>query len=101
MPLLCVMCGRDEESIAQLLLNCCSPRWIWNKVLGAFGLQVGMAMDIVSWFQNRGAARHSRIGKLIWNVLFHAVTWSLWLERNQRIFEEKRKPVDKILKYVF
>lgn len=53
MPLRTVMCVTEEESISHLFLNCRITKWLWNKVLGAFGLQVGDMMDTVSWFHNR------------------------------------------------
>lgn len=59
-----------------------------------------MAVDIVSWFHNRRATMYSSICKLIWRVLFHAITWSLWLETNQGI-EVKGKQVERILFDVF
>lgn len=28
-------------------------------------------------------------GRIIWKVLFHVLTWGIWLKRNQIIFEGK------------
>lgn len=100
MPLRCIMCGKEEESIPHLFLNCDTARWVWNKLLSGFGIQLVGNTDLESWFRGRVTGRRSRVGDLIWLVIFHAVTWCLWLERNQRIFEDKANNLGKILQNV-
>ncbi|KAL5729768.1 hypothetical protein ACHQM5_002670 [Ranunculus cassubicifolius] len=33
----------------------------------------------------------SEVGKLYWKSLTHAIWWSVWEERNRRIFENKKQ----------
>lgn len=33
---------------------------------------------------------------VLWRMIVHAVCWSLWLERNRIIFEEKEESLDEI-----
>lgn len=79
-----------------LFINWATTRTVWNKLLGGFGLQLQGNMNIENWVLTRSVGRKSRTGKLIWDVLVHTVAWVMWLERNQRIFEDKSKPIEKV-----
>lgn len=39
-----------------------------------------------------------RKGKILWNLLLPAICWSIWLERNQTMFEGCAEPVLNVVK---
>ena len=44
--------------------------------------------------------REKRI-KLLWSLVIYAILWTLWIERNQRIFEEKERSFAEIIDSVY
>ena len=83
----CCMCKRVGENMNHLLLHCIIARELWNMVLSLFGVFWVMPKDVVellaSWLGN---FRKHRNG-IIWNMVPHCLIWSIWRERNFRIFE--------------
>lgn len=53
--------------------------------------------QLEQWLVHKKKKRTSKIGDLIWQVLFHAITWAIWKERNLQIFEEKNHSLGQTL----
>ena len=80
------MCGKEEECVDHLLLNCDIVAKCWSFVqgkLGWFGPWSPSLKDFfISWL--RGGRRN--LFEYIWKVSPLIVIWEVWKERNRRIF---------------
>lgn len=103
-PNRCIMCGSNAESANHLLLHCLVASWIWNSMLCSFGLNWTFPSSVlVAWssWECDSLQNISPKGKLIWRSIPFAVFWSLWSERNLRIFEDVSSEPQKILDSVW
>lgn len=73
---LCVCCSLEEESSNHLFFNCSLSSRLWYS----------LPQDAVSHFKaHRGLVRKKKARK-VWQVFCYAVVWSIWLMRNNFIF---------------
>jgi hypothetical protein len=91
----CALCSQEVESISHLLLGCVYSREIWYKVLRRFGW-LAVVPTRSTWFAlwwtatRRGIAKPRRKA---FDSLAILVAWSIWLERNMRLFRRLSLPV--------
>jgi hypothetical protein len=92
----CCMCRCNGETAEHLLLHCPVAGGLWSWVLKAFGIHwviSGTVAELLfSWWN--GLGRHSSD---IWNLVPACLMWSIWKERNQRIFEDVFKADNQLL----
>lgn len=92
----CVMCNQEEETIQHLFFNCSTASRVWNDLAGCF---VGSRIEnrtIEDWITHRKAVSTTSIGRKVWKVLAHAITWGIWQERNRRLFEDQAQNRDQL-----
>ena len=92
----CCMCHCDGESVDHLLLHCKAAGALWNFVVRCFGLQwvfPNRVVDLLSGWWNLLGKHNSDI----WNLIPPCLLWTIWRERNRRIFEDKEKSQDQLL----
>ena len=77
----CCMCRANGESVDHLFLHCPVAAGLWN--FGVKWVISGRFRDLLFSWQN-WFGKHS----LIWNMVPACLLWTLWTERNRRIFEE-------------
>ena len=94
---LCALCGNGEETTNHLLVQCEFASVIWRKVLDWMGINFITPHNLVShfacWSSSSGSRRLFKAFCLIW----HAVIWSIWKERNARIFNHNLKRFDEVV----
>jgi hypothetical protein len=95
--LLCVLCDRHVESSTHLFLHCDVSALIWRGVLNWLEFNFITPPNIFNHFKCwNGEANSKRIKKGVW-LIWHATIWSIWRERNERIFNNQTKGVDEIV----
>ncbi len=81
------MCKNNWETGDHLLLHCELATELWGfvfKTFGIFWVILGSVVDLlVGWYNWFG--KHS---SETWNLVPLCLMWSLWQERNRRIFED-------------
>jgi hypothetical protein len=86
----CCMCKKGWETVDHLLIHCEVAAALWGFIFQRFGIQwvlPAKVMDLLfGWFN--GFGKHSSD---IWNLVPLCLMWSLWQERNSRVFEDKEK----------
>jgi hypothetical protein len=89
------MVGRPGD---HLLLHCEVATTLWGFVFQMFGIQWVLPAKVIEllfrWFN--GFGKHSSD---IWNLVLLCLMWSLWQERNSRIFEGKEKSLLHLQEY--
>ena len=90
------MCKRDGEMVDHLLIHCAAAQVLWNYVFQAFHIQWVISRSVVdllfgwwNWF----GRHHSHI----WNLVPLCLMWTVWCERNSRMFDDMKKSEDQLL----
>jgi hypothetical protein len=86
---LCALCGQESETTDHLLLNCVYSREVWHRLLRSVGFQAWAPQGhdtLAFWWQDRRANAPSHLHKSFDSALM-LVAWSLWKERNRRVFD--------------
>jgi hypothetical protein len=87
----CALCGQADETLDHLLAQCVVARETWFKVLRPLGWQQltpSPNVDMVEWWLRSRKV----VAKAHWKAfdsLVFLVVWSLWLECNSRVFNQK------------
>lgn len=52
-----------------------------------------MPQIIADCFLSSNGPLFGKMGEVLWRMIVQAVCWTIWLERNRRIFEDKEETV--------
>ncbi len=78
-----------------LLLHCNLASHLWRFILRFFGIQWVLAEKVVdSLFRWRNWFGKHMSG--VWNLVPLCLMWTIWKERNSRIFEDKASSMDQL-----
>lgn len=98
----CFMCKKNDESIDHLLSHCEVARELWAGVLSRAGLSWVMPMRVVDLLACWNSRHRSSQLAAAWRMISLCIMWCLWLERNERCFNDKEQTVEDIWKlFVF
>ncbi|XP_058216597.1 uncharacterized protein LOC131327443 [Rhododendron vialii] len=82
----CPFCALHVETPQHLLLHCRFAWVVWSGILEWWNLQWACPSAVAElalwWFGNR----FRNLEKATWEVCFYATLWSIWLTRNDYIF---------------
>ncbi|CAL1402815.1 unnamed protein product [Linum trigynum] len=85
----CVLCMKDEESVHHMLVECEYVRNIWSMIFCRRSGTPRWNGEIVQVIANWPSADGDEIEKWFDGCILHSIWWAVWLERNQRTFEDK------------
>ena len=86
-PQWCVLCKADGETGFHLMVSCHFARSLWDWAFSLFGCSWNPPSDMQGLFAPSFRWRLKRV-RTMWRGLRAAVCWTLWEERNSRIFSE-------------
>jgi len=96
-PSSCVLCGNGNETTTHLFLHCDVASLIWRKVFDWLGVNFIIPHNLFTHFVCWNAEVNSRwLRKPFW-LIWHATLWTIWKERNARIFTLKAKNYDEVV----
>lgn len=82
----CIFCNENEESVNHLFVHCKYSWKVWCFCLEWWGLvwvcPSSMSQVMEWWF----LSRKKDVKDGLWLALFYAVTWSIWMARNESLF---------------
>ncbi|CAN1238245.1 hypothetical protein LINGRAPRIM_LOCUS2066 [Linum grandiflorum] len=97
----CVLCRNSLELVDHILLHCQFSSLVWAKINSVLAIHGPLPSDtrglITAWKGMNCSSSFSSAMK----VILHAMSWSIWLERNARIFKDKDKSVCKVCCKIF
>ncbi|KAK9927793.1 hypothetical protein M0R45_024959 [Rubus argutus] len=89
-PNWCIMCKKEQETIDHVFLHCPVALSLWMKLFREVNISWIIPKQCFSLLcEKHKILRGGRKAKAVWGCLVLAVFWVIWLERNQRIFEDK------------
>jgi hypothetical protein len=93
----CVMCLGELESANHMFLHCQFAMKVWENVMRWLGFHFMIPPNLFILWENwdgvSGVKKMCNGFRMIW----HAVVWSLWRARNDRIFNNKIGEVDALV----
>eukprot|EP00253_Pinus_taeda_P006464 PITA_06464 len=95
-PSLCSLCNNNAETTVHLILECSFSRQIWSFFTHDLDPNFTIpcsTSELFSEWTNRfpGPPSKNLIIKTTWAVLPKIICWQLWIERNRRIFRNKKQ----------
>ncbi|XP_042965136.1 uncharacterized protein LOC122299173 [Carya illinoinensis] len=92
----CFMCKKAAESVDHLLIHCDVAKGLWDGVFGRSGLSWVMPNSVVEvlacWPTLLSCSQVAAVRKM--TPL--CIMWCMWLERNERCFNNREHNVDEI-----
>ena len=91
----CVFCNAENETVKHLFMNCAVINILWCTVLGWARLNHTMpraSSSLNRWWLNGEKRLHGNDRKKFL-AIFMLVTWTVWCERNKRVFDKVFKPI--------
>ena len=86
---LCTFCKVEYESIGHLFFACPFSWKIWTQWFSTWGLCYVVHTDPMAMFLAWQQAWLDTNGKEVWIMSFFAIIWSIWLCRNDMVFNGK------------
>ncbi|XP_056690417.1 uncharacterized protein [Spinacia oleracea] len=83
---ICVLCNSDIEDHNHLLLHCQFSNQLWTLWLDIWNLKWSLPLHIREAFDQWSTPHNSPFFKKVWLAAFFIITWTIWKERNSRIF---------------
>ncbi|KAL5720442.1 hypothetical protein ACHQM5_013110 [Ranunculus cassubicifolius] len=88
-PSRCCFCVNHIETVDHLFVSCPMIMEIWDFIFGVFGIIKPCEMSVASILAVEGDRYFSDKGRVYWEMIKHSAFWTIWKERNLRIFEEE------------
>jgi len=92
----CPICLVEAESVDHILLHCHKHWLIWSKIIKWWGLVWCCPKSFSDLWSQWTSMVHGHFQRKAWLMLFFSVAWSLWLLRNDLIFQQKTPDYDSI-----
>ncbi|KAG5541489.1 hypothetical protein RHGRI_021344 [Rhododendron griersonianum] len=96
----CPFCNLEEETPSHILIMCDVARRKWNGVLVWWKLVWVSPATVKNLFLFWNGFNFKNLEKACWQATFFATLWTLWLCRNDKVFNNKTWEVDDILDLV-
>ncbi|GLT96485.1 hypothetical protein SLE2022_141020 [Rubroshorea leprosula] len=80
-------CGKMKEDTNHLMLLCHQSYLVWLKCFGWWNIAYVLRYAYKEDLKQHAWATENQKG---WKVVWYAITWSLWLARNEVVFNGKQ-----------
>lgn len=99
---LCHFCGDAPESVNHLFIHYRLVWSIWCRVISWWNLKWVCPISVKSLFNWWQGWKFKKVKKVLWVLAYFAVLWSIWIFRNELIFQgvtPKWYHLEDIIKY--
>lgn len=91
---------QEGETINHLFIYSPYALEVWWFFLRLFGVFVVLPLEIMDLLRSCSAALFKKRGKVLWRDLPSVIIWSIWEERNLRIFQDKKRSVRQLIECI-
>ena len=92
----CPLCSISSESCENLLLHCDFSQHVWKWWMDLWQLKWVFPLSLREAFDQWVCPSKNPFFKKVWCAMFFIILWSLWKERNLRIFGDSKSTVKDI-----
>ena len=86
----CTFCESQPETLDHILLSCYKIKLIWSTIANELDQYLSFPNSFNEHYEEWMAVKwRSKISKKVWFSSFFAIAWSIWLMRNEIIFQQK------------
>lgn len=96
----CCFCRNYEETTAHLLLHCIFSYNVWMYLYNWLGLVTVLAGNIPNQLLHHAGLVRGKFANKGWRLIWFATVWSLWLHRNEMIFNNDKLDFDKVVELI-
>ncbi|PWA62228.1 RNA-directed DNA polymerase, eukaryota, Reverse transcriptase zinc-binding domain protein [Artemisia annua] len=91
---------QESEDLEHLFFNCEFSRGVWDKIKNKAGIHVNdnKLGEIVLSLAN--GKNGNNIGSVVKRLCFATSVYSIWFERNNRIFRDEKKEAEDVVKTI-
>nr|CCA66140.1 hypothetical protein [Beta vulgaris subsp. vulgaris] len=93
---ICILCSNSSETSDHLLLHCNFARSLWHWWFSLWNIQWVFPHTLREAFDQWQTRSRCVFFKKAWLTIFFIIVWSVWKERNSRIFEKSESSVKDI-----
>lgn len=94
-PSYCPNCKQQSETIQHLMDSWTLANKLWEKLNFRCQRACRISRDIISTIHNWAPAPYnSKLLNSLWTILLGLLLWTIWKERNKRIFKNQCTPLD-------
>ena len=90
-------CLQNEETVHHLAIHCSFPHSVWSIILNLVDLRWVMRRHVDELFCQWRVGGKFVCGKILWKLVLYATFWKIWLERNNRVFQNKSHSVEDVV----
>ncbi|GKU86399.1 hypothetical protein SLEP1_g931 [Rubroshorea leprosula] len=96
----CGICGEEEEDTKHLFLKCNMVRWLWMACAKWWNINVTLEEDCWNTYQVAGREPKEKAIRDGWDCIWNSLVWTVWLARNQKVFQGKEINREKLLELI-
>ena len=93
----CVFCNTETEAADHLFFSCHFSWKIWMHCCSILGVVWVMHKQPTKAISSWVSTLPDNNGKEVWNMIFFVIIWSIWLMRNDMIFNGKASDFRQII----
>ena len=88
---LCSLCDSEMETATHMFTGCCFATEVWSRVEAWCRLSPSIMFDVPDIINIASAQANSKRSKYVLQGIVFTSMWVIWKERNERIFNGKRR----------
>ena len=92
---LCPLCNEKSESVDHLFIHCSFSWQVWSWWLSLWNVSWSPPATVKNIFEQWAIQGWDPFFKKVWWAAFYIIIWSIWKERNARIFNNISSSVEK------
>ena len=97
----CTFCSEAPESCSHILMACPVSWKIWNIIAEDLGQKLSLHVTFREHYEDwMGRKWRNTTFRKLWCSTFFAVAWTLWLTRNEIVFQSKELDMEKVCNLV-
>ncbi|GKV19246.1 hypothetical protein SLEP1_g29532 [Rubroshorea leprosula] len=96
----CSNCLKKEETINHLMFECPLSWKVWTSCYSWWGISTAINVDTTTHFKQHTGLIDSKNINQAWAVIWFAALWSIWLQRNQVIFNSNHDSLEEMLELI-
>ena len=97
---LCAFCGKEVETVEHLFFDCYLSWKVWMLCCSLWGVNWVTHKEPVIFFMAWQFAISDSERFKIWRMVFFAISWSIWLHRNDIVFNRKMFDLNQLIEII-